>query len=413
MATAKYFLMALLIFVSVFFSSYAFSASISVTPLGNGKFVINGNSMDGVAAISLNITYDSSSLSSPKIDQGSLTSGGMFAANPNFTSDTVRIAILKSSGFSGSGQLAVITFATHTGSGTLSVSSSMIDSKTAPLPDGGKLTVSDFNSSSIETSSIVSSNIVQSSQTSQPTQNTPVKAAINPTYLGSVTLPTDQQQRAESQSSTIQNTPIKTPELIANKISDETKPSEKSVAESAPEETPQYVVYKGVLERFKHLAGKKFSDAVALFDKKASQIVNQEPSILLSDGKSKATLTVDIPSRKNISPNFAVSGAELLSFGRDKENSGRWIVEVLPEADSYRVTVTVINGADEFEFPLTVSPPIVTKLTLDENGWERFIEETGSVKPTLHDYNRDGVADYIDEFIFVANCLANRRKIQK
>jgi hypothetical protein len=147
---------------------------------------------------------------------------------------------------------------------------------------------------------------------------------------------------------------------------------------------------------------------VALFDKKVAQTIHQKPEVLLSDGQSKAELTVDIPARINYSPNFAVNGGTLVSFKQDKQIKGRWIVEVSPEAGTVKVTVTIIVGAEEFEFPLTVTPPVKTAIALDESGWGKFLKEVGTTKSPIHDLNNDGVRDYVDEFIFVANYLAGK-----
>ena len=146
----------------------------------------------------------------------------------------------------------------------------------------------------------------------------------------------------------------------------------------------------------------------ALFEKKVTQLISQQPEILLSDGKSKATLNIDIPARITTSPNFAINGGALVSFKQDKQNKGRWIVEVLPNAGVIRTAVTIIVGAEEFEFPLTIAPLVKTALPLDENGWNQFLKETGTAAAPLHDLNSDGVRDYKDEYIFVANHLARK-----
>jgi hypothetical protein len=172
-------------------------------------------------------------------------------------------------------------------------------------------------------------------------------------------------------------------------------------------ETQQLVRYKGIIDRFKEYKGSKTLAAMTeLFANKFAQLVRQEPAIVLSNGQNKAALTVDIPSSVNASPNFAVSGGTLISFNQDKQMSGRWTIDILPEAGAIRAYVTIITKSDEYEFPLAVTPPAKTELTLDESGWGKFIKETGTAGAPLHDLNNDGVRDYNDEYIFVANYLA-------
>lgn len=131
------------------FSSYIYPRNtnpvITVAPSDNGVFVIQGNNLDGVAGIDLVVRYDPSVLSSPSVVQGSLVaaSGAVFAANPTFTQSSIKIAIINTKPFSGSGPIATISFAAHTGTGNVVVSSSFINGTGAPIyrgDDSGTLT---------------------------------------------------------------------------------------------------------------------------------------------------------------------------------------------------------------------------------------------------------------------------------
>ena len=111
-------------------------ATVSVIPSGNGVYVIQGDNMDGAAAIDLTISYDTSTLSSPTVAQGELISGGLMVANTT-TPGTIRIAVILAypKKLSGSGQIATVSFAAVTGEGTVSIASAeMVDVKGAPLP---------------------------------------------------------------------------------------------------------------------------------------------------------------------------------------------------------------------------------------------------------------------------------------
>ena len=356
------------------------TTTVSISPSSDSSYTVQGTGMDGVAGIQLDITY-TSSLGTPTVTQGGLVSGATLAANTS-TPGQIRIAIISTRPFSGNGQIALIIFSGQSGAGSItSANGSLIDSngKTVPV-------------------SVVFSNPIG-------------KVPDNPaTYPGTITLPTDQQQRPDSKPSIASVPPMNTGETTAAKIAEKTQPADKSSEEAKPEETPQYIIYRGILDRFRQYEGiKTLATMAALFDKRVAQTIQQEPAVLLSDGKSKATLTVGIPSGIPNSPNFAVNGGRLISFRRDKQNDKNWLVEVLPEAGSVRVTVLIIAGAEKFEYPLTVAPPIETALPLDERGWNRFVRETGTAKAPLYDLNNDGVRDYQDEFIFVANHLARKK----
>jgi hypothetical protein len=402
------------LFVFLLFTSPAFAASVSVVPTGNpASFSVEGTGMDGVAGIQLDIAYDASSLANPTVTQGALVSGAMLAANTS-RPGTIKIAIISTRPFSGNGQIAAITFASKTGSGGITSTTvvSMIDSKGSSVAASATGTGNSGGSTPVLSNSAG----VPFSQTSQPNQTSTTTATTGTTAgtttsptLGAVTLPTDMQQRVDSQPAPPLADPVYNAEPPAAKIAEQAPPAGKPVADAKPEETPQYVVYKGISDRFKQYSGsKKLSAVVALFDKKIAQTVTQEPAIVISSGQNKAILTVDIPARIISSPNFAVNGGSLISFKQDKLRKGRWLVDVLPATGSVKVTVTIIVGTEEFEYPLTVAPPVKTALTLDEKGWNAFLKETGTTTSPLHDFNSDGVRNYIDEYIFVANLLANK-----
>ncbi len=406
-----------LLFVFLLFASPALAASVSVIPSGNpASFSVEGTGMDGVAGIQLDIAYDAASMATPTVTQGGLVAGAMFAANttrPGF----IKVAVISSRAFSGSGQIAVISFASKTGSGGItSVTAGMIDSKGSPLPSSasnqpaGTAAQGTTLTPGVPFSQTTQQTPSSAQQQGSPTTATPGTATPStPTYPGTVTLPTDQQQRADSPSVPTPTVPAYTAEPAAAAIEEQTQPPGKLAVEEKPEETLQYVVYRGISDRFKQYSGSKnLSGVVALFDKRVVQTISQEPAILLTDGQSKATLTVDIPARISSSPNFAANGGTLVSLKQEKQVKGRWIVEVLPDAGAFRVTVTIIAGAEDFEYPLTVAPPVKTALTLDESGWNRFRTEVGTAAAPLHDLNNDGVRDYLDEFIFVANYLAGK-----
>jgi hypothetical protein len=400
-----------------FCASPVYAASVTVIPSGNpASFSVEGSGMDGVSGIQLDIAYDAASMSTPTVTQGSLVSGAMLAANTS-QRGLIKIAIISSHPFSGSGPIASISFASRTGTGGLSLmTTSMIDSNGSPIATLNSSSPASGNIPS-STPGIISSPGVpfnnptpQATATSQQQSTSTVTTTgaiptptATPIYPGTVTLPSDTPQTPPPAPSPVPLPPV---EPVVPIIEEQQQPSGKPAADEKTEETPQYVVYKGILDRFKQYSGNKNLVAMAaLFNNKVVQTISQEPAILLSDGQSRANLTVDIPSRITASPNFAVNGGTLVSFRQDKRSKGRWIVEVLPEAGAVRVTVTIIAGAEESEFPLTVAPPVNTALPLDETGWNRFIKEVGTSGALLHDLNNDGLRDYVDEFIFVANYL--------
>ena len=382
----------------VLFSSTSVLAAttISITPSGDSSYSVMGSGLDGVAGIQFDITYDAA-LAPPTVTQGGAVTGAMFAANTSRTG-LIKIGVVSTRAFSGSGQIAAISFVSKTGSsGITSVTASMIDSTGAKVPVFASVTgVSDNNISGLSNTPGVP--FSQTSQTDTATS----------TYLGTVVLPTDQQQRPVSPPEATSNPPVDTREPTP-RTAEQPQLVDKPTTHTKPAETSQYVVYKGILDRFRLYTGsKKLSAYKALFDKNIAQAIQQQPALLVNNGQSKAVLTVDIPASKNSSLNFAVNGGVLVAFKQDKRDKNRWMVEVLPDAGTLVVTLTILSGNEGYEYPLTVVPPVKTTLTFDERGWNRFLKEVGTAKAPLNDLNKDGVRDYKDEFIFVANCLSSK-----
>lgn len=404
------------LFIVLSIKSVLAVATLSVTPSGDSSYIVQGNGMDGVAGIQLDIAYDAASLTNPTVTQGGLVAGAMLAANTSLPGH-IKIAIISTRPFSGSGAIASISFASKKGSGGItSVTTSMIDGTGSAIASSTANPTSETAAPEvITTPGIPFSQTSQQDLSSTQQQSSSVIATAStgtttmPTYLGTVTLPTEQQQRADVQPATSMTVPVSSEEPAATKAVEQSQPANKPASEAKPEETPQYIVYKGIIDRFRqHKGNNNLSTMAGLFDKKITTSIHQEPAVLLSDGQSKATVTADIPVRITSSPNFAVNGGVLVSFKQNKLSKGRWIVEVLPEAGASRVNLTIIAGVEEFEFPLTVAPPLNTGVSLDESGWIRFMKDVGTTEAPMHDFNNDGTRDYVDEFIFVANYLARK-----
>jgi hypothetical protein len=391
-------------FLTFFHVATSHASPVVTIPASQGSsFTVLGAGMDGVAGIQLDITYDSASLSSPSVSQGGLVTGAMLAANTN-SPGIIKIAIISTRPFSGNGTIATISFASRNGTGGItSISASAIDNKGASLATSSSVQSTDTTQSASSSTTNQPSSNPQPQNTTAPTTTT---SSTTPTYLGTVSMPTDF-QRSDTASAKPASTPasgeqsattLPTSEKVATPI----KPS----VEAKIDDTPQLVVYKSIAERFKQVTGNKtLPEMAALFDKKVAQSITQTPSLVLSDGKMSATVVIDLPARITSSPNFAVNNGKLVSFKQDKAVKGRWRAEVLPETNTTKVTLTIIAGSEEFEYPLTVAPVIKSALTLDAQGWKTFLKDSGTLQAPHHDLNGDGKRDYIDEYIFIANYL--------
>jgi hypothetical protein len=110
-------------------------ASLSVVPSSNSEYVIQGNNLEGVAAMDLIINYDNSILSSPAVTEGGLVSGSLFVANAKYTPSSIKIAFASTKDISGTGQIATVSFAAATGPGSAAiVSATTINSNGKQIP---------------------------------------------------------------------------------------------------------------------------------------------------------------------------------------------------------------------------------------------------------------------------------------
>jgi hypothetical protein len=83
------------------------SASLSVGPLQDGIFTINGSDMDGVASMNLTLGYPG--VFPPMITAGALVSGGSITYSSP-TSGVIEISIARPTPFSGSGPIVKLSF---------------------------------------------------------------------------------------------------------------------------------------------------------------------------------------------------------------------------------------------------------------------------------------------------------------
>lgn len=390
----------------------AIAASIDISPAGNGTFIIQGSGMDGVAGIQLIVTYDKSSLASPSVTQGSLVSGAMMAANTN-NPGSINIAIINTKPFSGSGQVATITFGTHTGNGSITVSSSMINGAGAALPGGkGMASASDYQTSTagssgtITTPGVPFSQPTASSGSTGSSSSSTAPAPTATTYVGSVTTPADGQTRNSDQPRNTATKQSETPAVPEQSTEPAAGRQEESAAELPPVVEPKkadkikVTTYAGILDLFRTYKGER-SPAIftALFSNEISPAIHQEPAVVLSDGTTPVKILVKLAASGDRSPNFSLNGAKLLSL--KKGDPSTWIVEALPKAGVMQATLTILTEGDLIEYPLTLAP-VVAGVSSADTEFAVFLADP------KRDLNGDGRHDYQDDFVYTANFLIKK-----
>ena len=111
----------------------ASKGTVTITSSGSGKYIVQANDIQNVYGIQLDVKYDGSSPSLPTVVKGGFISGAFMEANPSVAGN-IKIAIVSTTPFTGSGPIAEITFPTATAAGNVTISSvQMIDSNGATI----------------------------------------------------------------------------------------------------------------------------------------------------------------------------------------------------------------------------------------------------------------------------------------
>lgn len=170
---------------------------------------------------------------------------------------------------------------------------------------------------------------------------------------------------------------------------------------------PGVVSHRSNLDTFMSYRGER-SPAIltALIGREISPTIRQEPAVALSDGRTRVRITVRLAPGDGSSPNFAPTGASLLSIARDPASPQSWVITLLPRQNASGASLTILSGNQLIDYPLTVAPP-VAEVTGSEADFALFLRDSG-VSPPRRDLNGDGRHDYLDDFIYTANYLARK-----
>ena len=402
----------------LFVAGYALAATVTIAPIDAKTYSVLGTGMDGVAGIDLTIGYDSSSLSTPSVTQGTQVSGALMAANTG-SAGSIKIAIISTKPFSGNGQIATISFANQQGAGGItSFNGSLINVQGGPvsasftMAGGPDTTVPGLsNTAGVPFSQPSSPATPPASPITPPITPPPAATSATPTYLGTVTMPTDGQTSGSSKPVE----PAGVPAVPAAPVPKTEQPSLKTEepaaasADSVPKaQEIKTTNYPAILDRFRSYQGEKNpAIMMALFSKPVAQLLRQEPPIVISDGNTPVKLYAELSSgAQATSPNFAFNGARMISLKRDDE-SGKWIIELMPQANILKATVTILDNGSIIEYPLTLVPPAaISPLEAD---FTAFLRDSGVAKPKF-DLNKDGRHDSVDDYIYTGHYLLLKSK---
>lgn len=424
------------------------AGSITLDDRGNGVYVINANGLVNVDGVSVNLTYDRNILSNPRIERGVGNWTLFFPSTEK--PGVVTVVALSTTPVSVNGQFATVRFDKKgTVRTTVAFTSEIVDSagttqKGSGAADTGTETESgalagetsgtaDTAGTGGSTGTSGSTGTVGTTGATGATGTTDtgiMTGTSGTTGTGTTTTVGDGYGAGTMAVTGLPGPEPAPPAPPAPQQSEPTLPPLQAEPEPpAPEEEGElpdspgyehraptlpaarvpeskYVVYKGVLDRFKVFAEEKKSQSLmALFAEPVAATITQDPAICLSDGKNTVRITVDL-GENGVAPNFALRGASMKSLGKD---GSKWVVVALPQARRFDATLTVMVGERVIDYPLTIAPPVDVNIDKSdapgENDFNLFLKEKGTDKASRFDLNGDGKRDYVDEFIFTANYL--------
>lgn len=186
-----------------------------------------------------------------------------------------------------------------------------------------------------------------------------------------------------------------TPVTPPSPVSGGERSLERGAATGVP--LPRVQVIPSVLERFRLFTGDQHeSELIRLFETDPASPFRQIPEVALSDGRSKLAITFQLAYPGQEVNVMVMTNARLLSFRYLTEGTRAEMV-VLPEAGTYRASLMVKAGDRIIDLPLTVAPPLAPPLVGLGEGDGTLLSG---------DVNGDGVVDYLDDYILMANRIA-------
>lgn len=390
-------------FLFTSFAGAASGASLIISSSGNGVFTLQGVGLADAWGIDATISYDTSTLTNPRVEQGSLIAGALMAANPN-TPGIVRIAAVKSVSISGSGIVATISFDTapENGGKILSLNAKVVNGS------GARLNVAtQVNNPATST---VSSDTTIDTQAIAGTSSSHSTAGQEQRYLGptGINYPSGSEEYAsrkaqaddhpeEPAPGTGETVPVETLERVKPEI---TKPAGAATVTSTECKPASY---KSVLEAFREYTGTRTIKALrVLFDTASFPGIRQEPGVVLSDGKTIVKVLVQMPSTVKEPPNFVLVNAKLISLKPDRNS---WAIEALPEKNVNDADISVMANGCITQIPLIIARPMDAG-KYKEYGNANF-SSSGRKAPKNPKCTKD--TRYLDDYIFVANYIVKNK----
>lgn len=421
-------LTSLLLSVLVAASGYdeAAAASITVETAGTAAYSIKAVDLQESAGMDLSILYDIATLKDPKVTSGALISGALMVPNTS-TPGYIRIGIATGGVIKGTGELVSITF-TKAGNAPApipTVSASVFNAA------GSQLAVQSVKSPQLqdkdktgEAGSIIAPEAGSAgAETVLSTPNQiPVQTAAT---VGSVSLSQETGSGTDPallQGSRVEERREEPAPPVVTAVAGQAAEAAAPVARKADAATEAKISgilaalesSQGVLDRFRTDKGvrtlKRLSSLFDRGDLRAAGVV-QSPAIVVSDGKSLVTITVELPHEVD-TPSFTLKGANLKSIRRVSDR--KWELVALPQKGKYDVRLSILLKGEHAEVPLVSVPPagkaVAVMTALPAAALDALLAKPVTNNKPSYDLNSDGRQDYLDDYILIGHRLLKQQQ---
>jgi len=381
------------------------ATTVSLMSTGDGLFTIHGIEVTNASSMDIIITYDPSAIVNPQVVQGRLVSGAMMTVNTR-EPGLVRITVFREPPINGTGAIATLNFE-RTGEAQGSVTSltaRLTDVRGTPIPIQTQFLNSAENS--------LSSGLTGSGSSNPAPGGPPAVTAGTGTIAGT----------AETGTSLKDISPAVFPEpapprpgLHDARSTEIARRGPVPAADPAPRAKKVVVAQKSVLERFEEHTGSRTPQAlIGLFEQAPLFGCQQEPSVVLADGKATAKVSFIAPAEMRGVPDVAVMNASLVSIERDRENTNTWVATVQPHRGSTEARMIISLPDKTLIIPLTVAPKVLLPSgasgAVTEREFAAYLGGDGGKGTPGSDLNGDGIVNHLDYFIYTANYLAGLQR---
>ena len=381
------------------------SSMLSIAPSGDGSYVVQGIGVESAAAMDITVSYDPATLASPQYTQGSMISGAMVAVNDTIPG-TVRIGIVRTTPVTGNGVIATLTF-TRKGSGSgriLAIKTSMSNIDGKPLPVVSQISQQSVTTADVSTTSVITGELAMTSFAS----TAPAGVELSAKLAGGPSGKSEDKGGLSAEQSSGTGTPIEP--MSVSQSTTVTAGASGITAASEPSRN-KIQQFDSILMKFKKFAGERTVKAVIeLFAQDEMMSYHQQPAVALSDGKTPVRVTFISSIGEITAADMTVMGARVISVKKDPDYTNTWIAELMPEKNAYEASFAVSDGTLKRIYPLTVAPKIDMKMNKSGSMPEKDLSTY--LSDQRQDVNKDGLNNYLDDYIYIANYLFFTKSLQ-